>query len=213
MYVEELWRYPVKSLAGERLEEAEVTAGGIRGDRVVHVQQDGRVLTARRFPRLLGLHARLGADGEPWVEDQPWSAPEVAAQIQRAAGAGAVLKRYDGLERFDVLPLLIVTDGAIDALGVDRRRLRPNIVVAGVPDLSERQWPRRHLRIGPVLIRVAKVRRRCVMTTFDPDTQEQDPTVLRRIVRDFGGTIGLDCDVVEPGRIAVGDPVALEDAR
>jgi uncharacterized protein len=82
--------------------------------------------------------------------------------------------RWDGLERFDVLPLLVATDGAIAALGVDGRRLRPNIVVSGVIGLAERDWTGRRLRIGDVLIELIKLRGRCVMTTYDPDTQVQD---------------------------------------
>jgi MOSC domain-containing protein len=58
-------------------------------------------------------------------------------------------------------------------------------------------------------VSVATLRRRCVMTTFDPDTQAQNPSVLRRIAKEFGGTMALDCDVVEGGRIAVGDRVEL----
>ena len=47
------------------------------------------------------------------------------------------------------------------------------------------------------------------MTTFDPDTLVQDPFVLLRVVRSFGGTAALDCWVEVPGRIAVGDRVEL----
>src|SRR5206468_6293277 len=107
--------------------------------------------------------------------------------VREAAGPDARLARYDGRERFDVLPLLVATDGAIAALGVDGRRLRPNIVVEGVEGLAERAWPGRRLRIRDVLIAVEKLRGRCVMTTFDPDTQAQDPSVLKRIVAEFGG--------------------------
>jgi uncharacterized protein YcbX len=212
MRVAELWRYPVKSLAGERLERADVTANGIAGDRVVHVT-DGRdrVVTARTTPRLLGLTAVLGPDGQPWIDGSPWGSPASAAAIQAAAGAEARLVRYDGRERFDVLPLLIATDGAIAALGVDHRRLRPNIVIEGVDGLAERRWPGRRLRLGPVLIQVAKLRGRCVMTTYDPDTQVQDLSVLKRIVSEFGGRMALDCDVIEGGAIAVGDRVELVD--
>jgi uncharacterized protein len=210
MRVAELWRYPVKSLAGERLERADVTVNGIAGDRVVHVIDGrGRVVTARTHPRLLGLAAVLDPDGEPRIAGSPWTSQASAAAIQGAAGAEARLVRYDGRERFDVLPLLIATDGAIDALGVDHRRLRPNIVIEGVDGLAERRWPGHRLRIGAVLIEVAKLRGRCVMTTYDPDTQEQDLSVLKRIVTEFGGRMALDSDVVEGGTIAVGDPVEL----
>jgi hypothetical protein len=60
-----------------------------------------------------------------------------------------------------------------------------------------------------VEIAVAQLRARCVMTTYDPDTQVQDPGVLRRIVREFGGTMALDCAVLAGGPVRLGDPVTL----
>ncbi len=47
------------------------------------------------------------------------------------------------------------------------------------------------------------------MTTYDPDTLEQDPAVLRRIVQEMGGRLALDSYVVQAGRVSVGDPVEL----
>jgi uncharacterized protein len=214
MRIAELWRYPVKSLGGERLQRVLVSPGGILGDRVVHIADaQGRIVTARNHPRLLGLHATLGADGEPLIDGWRWTASESGAAVAAAAGAGATLVRWDGPERFDVLPLLVATDGAIAALGVDGRRLRPNIIVSGVEGLSERQWPGRRLRIGDVVIELVKLRGRCVMTTYDPDTQVQDLGVLRRIARDFGGHMALDSAVLAGGTIAVGDPVTLVTER
>jgi uncharacterized protein len=210
MWIAELWRYPIKSMAGERLEAIEVTEAGLAGDRVVHVAgAGGRVVTSRTHPRLLGLRGSLGPDGEPLVDGRPWWSPASARAVQAAAGPEARLVRDEGPERFDVLPLLIGTDGALQQLGVDRRRLRPNVVIGGVEGLAERGWPGRRLRIGEVIASVAQLRSRCVMTTYDPDTQVQDLSVLRRIVSDFGGRMALDCDVVRGGRIALGDPVEL----
>jgi len=211
MHVAELWRYPVKSMAGERLERAEVRRDGVVGDRLVQLyDMRGRVITARTRPWLLGHQGSLGPDGEPRVDGRPWSSPETAALVAQAAGHGARLERFLGEERFDVLPLMVATDGAIAALGVDGRRLRPNIVVGGVDGLGEREWPGRRLRIGgEVVIAVAQLRGRCVMTTYDPDTQAQDHGVLRRIVREFGGTMALDCAVEAEGSVHVGDPVVL----
>ena len=212
MRVGELWRYPIKSLAGEPIETAELTALGIPGDRIVHVRDGrGRVLTARTKHRLLGFKGTLGPDGEPLLDGRPWNAPESAGAVRAAAGESAALARYEGPERFDVLPLLVATDGAIAALGVDRRRLRPNIVIADVDGLAERDWPGRKLQVGSAVIEAVKLRARCVMTTFDPDSLEQDVGVLRRIVERFEGTMALDCRVVEPGRAALGDPVTLLD--
>ena len=210
MRVGELWRYPVKSLAGQQLEMADLTSSGIAGDRIVHVQdRRGRVITSRTHPRLLALHGSLGSDGEPLIDGRPWTAREAAAAVRAAADEGARLIRYEGPERFDVLPLLVATDGAIARLDVDRRRLRPNIVIADVEGLAERGWPGRRLRIGGALIAVQKLRSRCVMTTYDPDTQTQDLSVLRRIVEEFGGRMALDCAALRGGRIRVGDPVEL----
>ena len=210
MRVAELWRYPVKSLAGEPLDSAEISADGIPGDRVVQVYDaKGRIVTARTAPRLLGLKATLGQTGKPLVNGHAWTAPEVAATIEAAAGAGARLVRDDAPGRFDVLPLLVATDGAINALGLDRRRFRPNILVAGVNGLAEREWPGRRAQVGEAIIGFKKLRGRCVMTTYDPDTIEQDPTVLRRIVQEMGGRLALDTYVVQGGRVAVGDPVDL----
>ena len=210
MHVAELWRYPVKSLAGEPLDAAEISPDGIPGDRMVQVYDaEGRIVTSRTTPRLLGLKGSLSPMGETLVNGHPWTAPEVAAAIEVAAGPGARLVRHDGPDRFDVLPLLVATDGAVNALGLDRRRFRPNILVAGVDGLAERDWPGHHARVGEAIVGFKKLRGRCVMTTYDPDTLEHDPTVLRRIVRDMGGRLALDTYVVRGGRVAVGDPVEL----
>lgn len=213
MHVAELWRYPVKSMAGERLARADLALDGIPGDRVVLVRDGrGRTVTSRARPGLLAHHATLGADGEPLVDGRPWQAPDVAREVAAAAQdpeARLVTAAFD--DRFDVLPLLVATDGGIAAFGYDGRRLRPNVVVAGVEGLAERRWPGHLLRVGPALVGVRTRRARCIMTTFDPDTQVQDVEVLKHIHRAFGGELALDCYVVRAGPIAVGDPVELVD--
>jgi uncharacterized protein len=210
MKVAEIWRYPVKTMAGERLERAALGPLGIEGDRIVHVQDAwDHVVTSRSHPRFLGHKGTLGPDREPRVDGRPWSDPGVAADVASIAGAGARLVHHEGADRFDVLPLLVATDGAIAAFGYDRRRLRPNIVIEGVDGLGERDWPGACLRIGQVLIGVQDLRLRCIMTSFDPDTLVQDKEVTRGIYRRFEGKIALDCFVLEAGEIAVGDAVEL----
>ena len=159
MNVAEIWRYPVKTMAGEKLQRVAIGPLGLEGDRVVHVENArGRVVTSRSHPRFLGHQGSLGAQGEVLVDRRPWDSPEVAAEVVDIAGPGAKLVRYDGIERFDVLPLLVATDGAIAAFGHDHRRLRPNIVIGGVEGLAEREWPGACLRIGNVLIGVQDLR-------------------------------------------------------
>ena len=210
MHASELWRYPVKSMAGELLSSARLSDAGIEGDRLVQVRgRHGRVLTARTHPGLLGHRATLDDRGEPLVDGRPWTDPGVLAEVREIAGPGAELVRDDSLDRFDVLPLLVATDGAIAAFGRDRRRLRPNLVIGGVEGLAERGWPGGRLRIGEVMIGVQDLRGRCVMTTFDPDTLAHDPEVLRDIVRRFGGKLALNCEVLRGGNIRTGEEVEL----
>jgi uncharacterized protein YcbX len=214
MHVAEIWRYPVKSMAGEPLEAVAVGRLGLDGDRVVHVQDArGRVVTARTHPRLLGHRAVLDSEGEPRVDGRPWTDLEVLADVEQIVGPGARLVRDDTADRFDVLPLLVATDGAIRAFGYDGRRLRPNLVIAGVEGLAERTWPGQRLRIGDAVIEIEDLRGRCVMTTIDPDTLEQDHQVLTSIVRQFAGKLALNASVLRGGAVRRGDPVELVPER
>jgi uncharacterized protein YcbX len=210
LVVAELWRYPVKSLAGERLTTTAVGFNGFPGDRTVWVRGPEGVRTSRRQYRLLGLHGTVGADEQALIDGFPWDSAEALERVRAAAGADAWLEAADLLDRFDVLPLLVATDGAIAAFGRDRRRLRPNIVIGGVAGLDERDWPGAELHIGTAVIRLDSLRGRCPMTTVDPDTLERDPEVLRDIGRRFGGRLALNADVLREGVIAVGDPVYLQ---
>ncbi len=211
MYVAALARYPVKSLRAEPLRQAELTAGGVAGDRLVHVHGDRGPLTGRTRHGLLTIPASTGPDGVPLVAGYRWDSPEAAVVVGERAGSGAHLAAYAGPERFDVLNLLVATDGAVAELGADVRRLRPNLLVGGVPGNAERAWPGRALAIGDALIGIHSVRQRCVVTTIDPDTGAQDVDVLRRIRDGFEGKLALDAWVIRPGSVAVGDPVALVD--
>ena len=208
MFVQEVWRYPVKSMRGERLERARVEADGIAGDRLVHVARGPRVVTSRTHPRLLGLQGGLDAAGRPLVDGQPWDSPAAAAAVHAAAGP-ARLVFEQSLQRFDVLPLLVATDGGIAALGEDGRRLRPNLVVGGVEGLAERTWSGRRLRIGEVVIGVdsAPALRH---DHLPPGHAGAGPGCPAHIVRELGGRLALDCWVERPGEVAVGDPVELD---
>lgn len=211
MHVAEIWRYPVKSLKGERVQETEVTVNGIPGDReIVVLNERGRIITSRSRPKLLGLHGQLGAGGMITINGLPWDSPEALALVREATGEPAQLVQVPQPQAFDILPLLVATDGAARFLNIDHRRLRPNIFLADVPELEERQWPGRVLKIGEVRIEMVKLRERCVMTTYDPDTQVQDRSVLLRIVRELDGTTALDSSILTPGVIQVGNAAEIE---
>lgn len=210
MYLAQLWRYPVKSMAGERLEEAMLTATGVPGDRdLLVVDAHGRVVTARSRPRLLSHRATLTTAGDVLVDGRPWDDARVAEQVRAAAGPQARLVRADRHERFDVLPLMVTTDGALADLAIDVRRLRPNLVIGGVAGLAERGWQGRVLRVGDALLRLADLRQRCIMTTWDPDTQQQDVGVLTDIRLRYQGLFGLNAEVSAGGIVRRGDEAEI----
>ena len=207
--VAQLWRYPVKSLCGERLDSVSLTMDGIPGDRVVHVAGPRGPLTGRTRHGRLTVPASTGHDGVPLVAGHRWDSDEAARIIAAHGREGARLVADVTPQRFDVLNLLVATDGAVARLGHDVRRLRPNIVLDGVAVDLERELPGRALRIGDALIGVHSVRQRCIVTTIDPDTGDQDLSVLRRIHREFGGEIALNCWVLRPGLVGLGDAVEV----
>jgi uncharacterized protein YcbX len=208
IFIKELWRYPVKSLAGERMTEAMLGPNGVPGDRIVHVVGPEGVRTARRHHRLLGLRGTLGPGG-PLINGHPWNSEPALEMIRQAAGSDAWLEAWDGPERFDILPLLVATDGAVAAFDRDVRRLRPNILLSGVEALDERTWEGARLHIGSAVLRLESLRGRCVMITIDPDTLERDPGVLKDVVRRFGGRLALDTDIERGGLVRIGDEATL----
>ena len=210
MRIAEIWRYPVKSLRGERVKTARLRRGGLDGDRVVHIHRGGEVVTAMTLPRLEGLPGTLGADGEPLIDGARWDTAEAHEKVRAIGGGEIELVRIDGV-RYDEAPLLVTTDGAVGALGEDGRRFRPNLVVEGVEGLSEREWVGRRLRVGEVELIVREGCVRCMVTTIHPDSLEIDPAILRRINEEFDRLMGVYCEVALPGEIAEGDEVELAD--
>jgi uncharacterized protein YcbX len=210
VHVAELWRYPVKSLRGERLQEVELRSDGIPHDRsFLVIDGDGRLVTGRTQRDLLGLAASVAPDGAVLIDGAEIDDGDTFAALESAVGRGArVLAAQDG-HAFDDTPLLVATDGAISHIGLDGRRFRPNIVIADVPGLAERDWPGRTLRIGEAEIEVEKLCERCVMTTIDPDSLIVDPDVLRRINEEYDKRFALNCFVARPGVIRMGDRVEL----
>jgi hypothetical protein len=211
--VQGLWRYPVKSLGGEALDSAELTLDGVFGDRLVHVVEAGRPLTGRSRHQLLTIPASTAPDGGPLVAGHPWRSSAAAQIVRERGGEDARLRAYAGPERFDVLNLSVATEAAVRELAIDVRRLRPNILIGGdLPPDAERAWPGRALAIGDAVIGVHALRHRCIATTIDPDTGEQDTGVLRRIRERYANQVALDSWVIRPGLIRLGDRVELTDS-
>ena len=206
-----LWRYPVKSIAGEALTEAELSANGIPGDRAVQVRGPEGIRTSRsrHHYRLLGLRGTTDSDGTPLIDGHRWNSPEALARVRAVAGDDAQLVPSPDATRFDILPLLVATDGAVAEFGRDVRRLRPNLLIGGVEGRGEVEWPGAELHIGDAVIALDSLRPRCPMTTVDPDSLERDVEVLKDINHRFDSKLALNADVRTPGVVRVGDPVRL----
>jgi hypothetical protein len=93
---------------------------------------NGRFLTSRTRPKLLGLQGSLAPDGVPIINGHRWDSPEALRLVKEAAMEPVTLESIPAPQAFDILPLLVATDGAARYLNIDHRRLRPNILLADV---------------------------------------------------------------------------------
>ena len=128
---------------------ADLTEAGVAGDRILQVRNKaGRIMTARTRPLLLRHRAVLGPGNRVLVDGRPGLPGTLRATWRRRRARETRLVQSESEDRFDILPLLVATDGTLAAVGYDTRRFRPNLVIGGVPGLCERQWEGARLRIG-----------------------------------------------------------------
>jgi uncharacterized protein len=229
--VSDLWRYPVKSLGGERGRRIFLGPFGFLGDRRCAVVDpaDGQAMTARRAPGLLAYRARFddpergeGVSVEtPDGGVLPWGDPALADSIRDRLGrepADPVALVRAPMAIHDAAPVHVVTEASIARMSewlgndVDRRRFRANAVVETDDELAftEAGWPGHRIRLGDdAEIEVVIGTERCAVTTWDPDTIERDTRVLATIARERDNFFGVYCRVTRPGWVAVGDLVTI----
>jgi len=224
-----LWRYPVKSMAGEALEDAEVSWHGVAGDRRWAFVRDGVVdsgfpwLTIRQCPAMWHCHPHFIDPSRPDRSRTLVAMPDgreldvTDPSLAESLAPGSRLIRQDrGV--FDTFPLSLITTQTIDALGnrvgrvLDTRRFRPNLVVEACDNIPfpEDAWVGSVLRIGGLRLRIDKRDGRCVVITVDPESLEREASILRHVMDERQGCLGIYGTTVEPGRISVGDEVVLE---
>ena len=228
MDVAQLWRYPVKSLAGEPLAEAHIDGGGIAFDRRYAIMDSdparaGKPLTAVRQPRLLAYRSEV-RDGAVCVETATGKEYAVGdgdwlAELERDIGKQVSL-RGPGDPIHDDSDLLIVNSASLRVLSeeygaaVNPLRFRPNVIVDGkeAAPFAEEAWPGRTFALGDAVIHAVHPCERCVVTTIDPQTLASDPSFLRLLVEKHQARFGVYCKVVRPGIAKVGDPWRLIEA-
>ena len=223
-----LWRYPVKSMAGEALERVDVGWHGLAGDRRWAFVRPGLErsdfpwLTIRERADLWHHVPRLVDPSRPDDSVVVVRRPDgVELDVADPALAEAllpgarVLKQNRGVQ--DIAPLSLITTQTIASLGaglgheLDPRRFRPNLLVEATGDVPfpEDGWVGRTLRIGGAEMRVDQRDRRCVLINVDPDGLERDPRVLKRVGRERDACLGVYGTPATVGPVAVGDRVTL----
>jgi hypothetical protein len=224
-----LARYPVKSMSGEPMAEAELRWTGIHGDRqysFYRLGDRGRFpwLSARDLPGLVLYRSAYAAPKDPrhspvhvtapHGEQHAVETPELARHLSEEAGAELGLLQF-GRGTFDAMPVSVVstaTHAALDAAhgaALDPRRFRSNIVIESAH--RETAWCGGRLAFGEqqdaAQLLVNDPVPRCALITIDPDTAARDPAVLRTVVREFANAVAVYCAAAKPGMIRVGDTV------
>lgn len=224
-----LWRYPVKSLRGQRADALALDARGVIGDRLwALVDADGMQASgkpSRRFRRVRGLmHHAARYDGDvPVLEladgrEVRGDGPEVADAVAELAGPGWRLAREHGTPHHDAAGVHVVTTATLRALEavaggpVEVERLRPNVLLdLDGEAFAEDGWVGATLRLGEARLRLVERTERCVMTTHAQTGLPHRPAVLTALGRHNDACAGIYAEVLTPGAtIRRGDPAELE---
>ena len=230
--IAELWRYPVKSLQGERLDAVAVTADGLEGDRqfAIYDVESGLGLTGRRVPELLFASARMRADGTAEITlpdgslagDDNTLSDWLGRSVALRSAATEAARRYENVVDFehestsDWEPF----DGAARAFhdnpgarvslvstatmgSWDPRRFRANVLLDGE---GEDSLVGSRVTLGEATLNVDMRIKRCVMTTrAQAGGIERDLDVLRTIARERDACLAVGALVIDEGTIRVGD--------
>jgi len=237
-HVEAIFRYPVKSMGGERLEFAEMGWHGVDGDRRLAFRRiDDRSgfpwLTASKLPDLLLFAPQRREDGAqrdlptlvrtPDGEELPVFGENLATEVGRRYGAPVQMMQLDhGI--FDDASISVIASDTVREIGrlagrsADVRRFRPNVVVRLLRSapFQEDEWVGGVLSFGEgdeaPAITVTTRDVRCSMVNLDPDSASPAPEVLKAIVRANQNNAGIYGAVTRIGRLAVGQTVHLHAA-
>jgi uncharacterized protein len=237
-HVEAIFRYPMKSMGGERLETAKLGWHGLDGDRrLAFRRMDDRSgfpwLIASKLPDLLLFAPQRredGAEGDlpthirtPDGEEMPVFGEDLAKEVGRRYGAPVqMMELKHGI--FDEASISVIASDTVREIGrlagrsLDVRRFRPNVLVRLLRPgpFQEDEWLGGVLSFGEggdaPAITVTMRDVRCGMVNFDPDSASPAPEVLKAVVREHQNTAGIYGVVTRIGRLAVGQTVLLRAA-
>jgi uncharacterized protein YcbX len=237
-HVEAIFRYPVKSMAGERLEVANLGWHGLDGDRRLAFRRiDDRGgfpwLSASKLPDLVLFAPQRRDDGAPGDLPTHVRTPEgdemtvfgedLATEVGRRCGAPVqMMQLRHGI--FDEASVSVIALDTVSEIGrlagrsLDVRRFRPNIVVRSLRSVpfQEDEWVGDVLSFGEgddaPAITVTMRDERCSMVNLDPDSASRAPEVLKAVVRSNQNNAGIYGAVTRIGRVAVGQTILLRAA-
>ncbi|MEO8543732.1 MAG: MOSC domain-containing protein [Burkholderiaceae bacterium] len=234
----EMWRYPVSSMAGERLASARVDATGMPGDRGwgVFNAASGEIADPSKSKWCEAMPqawSRIGDSGaiEVSTDNENWGDPTQAQcqqELNELLGFDAVLRRYAAPDADGPQPsykrsaIHLLTTAALRALQsalpgsvLDARRFRPNLLVdfpenaAGIPEYG---WIGKEIHIGGAVLRGVRPCGRCAFTTLQQHGLPHDMNVLRTLALRFERHFGIYCEVLQSGEIVAGDAVSIVDS-
>lgn len=237
-HVEVIFRYPVKSMAGERIEAANLGWYGLDGDRrLAFRRMDDRSgmpwLTASKLPDLLlfAPHREDGAQADlpthirtPDGQEMPVFGEDLANEVGRRYGAPVqMMQLRHGI--FDEACISVIASDTVREIGrlvgrsLDIRRFRPNVVVHLLRSgaFQEDEWLGGVLSFGEggddaPAIAVTMRDERCSMVNLDPDSASPAPEVMKAVVRANQNNAGIYGAVTRTGRLAVGQTIFLRGA-
>ena len=223
-----LFRYPVKSMAAEALDQIDVGWNGFDGDRRWAFVRRGLVrsgfpwLTIRENPSMWKYQPYFVEPQNPNQsttlvrtpsgEEMDVTDEELADELGHEC---TLIKQDRGV--FDAFPLSLISLQTIRALSasvgrdLEMRRFRPNIVIDAVDggDAPEEAWVGDTIAIGAMQMRIDKRDKRCVMINVDPETTQRDASVLRAVAQERDARLGVYGTIVSQGKIRIGDEVSI----
>jgi len=236
-HVAALWRYPVQSLRGERLEALDVTEAGPVGDRGYGIfdPERGSIVSAangkRKWRPLVTWSARYR--GEPAVgKDLPpveitfedgirigSDSSELDATLAGRLGWDArFVERAKSVPAYEHAPIHALTTATLEACArhypagrFSPERFRPNLFIEtdGLEGFAESQWLGRRMTVNGVNLSIDEDCVRCVMTTLPQGDLPKDPGILAAVTEANKQHAGVYCGVEGTGTIRIGDPVTL----
>ncbi|MBU8770946.1 MOSC domain-containing protein [Cytobacillus oceanisediminis] len=226
--VQEINRFPVKSVLGESLSSALVDSRGILGDRLWAIKnEDGKFgsgKTTRRFQQMEGLFNFKAKyerdtllitmpDGTEYRGDQE----RVNKALSELLGFPVTLAKEESISHFDEGPISIITTSALKMISkdlgeiADSRRFRANLVIeTEATGYLEDEWVDRLIQVGEsVTLKIVAPLQRCIMVNNRQEELKQDARILKTLATNHASMFGVWAKVERCGEIRVGDKAIL----